>query len=113
MRMVDADALIEEIENYRGDIFANEIVELIKEVPTIGEWIPTSQPPNVFDEHGQSEDVIVKLEWFDDDITYSIGWYSGKYGWSDDERSVNVIAWMPLPWMKLSDLYQPGGERHE
>lgn len=104
-RLIDADKLMEEIEDYRGDIFASEIVELIKRMPTIGEWIPASQPPNVFDEHGQSEDVIVKLEWFDDDITYSIGWYSGKYGWSDNERSVNVISWMPLPWMELSELY--------
>ena len=75
------------------------------------EWIPADQPPNIFDEHDQSEDVLVKLEWYDKDITYSIGWYSRKYGWSDNERSVNVISWMPLPWMELSELYQTEGAK--
>lgn len=110
MRMIDADVLklgIISQSNTGRESYSTELIcEIIDEQPTVGEWIPASQPPNVFDEHGQSEDVIVKLEWYDDDITYSIGWYSGKYGWSDDERSVNVIAWMPLPWMELSELYR-------
>lgn len=42
-RLIDADKLIEEIESYRGDIFTNEIVELIKQMPTVGEWIPCSE----------------------------------------------------------------------
>ena len=42
-RLIDADKLIEEIESYRGDIFANEIVELIKQMPTVGEWIPCNE----------------------------------------------------------------------
>lgn len=42
-RMIDADKLIEEIESYRGDIFASEIVELIKQMPTVGKWIPCSE----------------------------------------------------------------------
>ena len=42
-RLIDADKLIEEIESYRGDIFASEIVELIKQMPTVGEWIPCSE----------------------------------------------------------------------
>lgn len=117
MRMIDADALKLGIiyqSNDGRESYSTELVcEFIDQQPTVGWWIPAEQPPNVFDEHDQSEDVIVKLEWYDKDITYSIGWYSGKYGWSDDERSVNVIAWMPLPWMKLSDLYQPEGESHE
>ena len=45
MRPVDADALIEEIEGYRGDIFASEIVELIKHMPSVDDtkWIPCSE----------------------------------------------------------------------
>lgn len=43
MRLIDADALIEEIEGYRGDIFANEIVDLIKQMPTATDWIPCSE----------------------------------------------------------------------
>lgn len=38
--MIDEKKLIEEIESYRGDIFADEIVELIKNHPKVGEWIP-------------------------------------------------------------------------
>lgn len=44
-RLIDADKLIEEIESYRGDIFASEIVDLIKQFQTAdtpdanaGEW---------------------------------------------------------------------------
>ena len=50
MRMIDADALVEEIESYNGDIFASEIVDLIKQFPTadapdtnVGKWIPCSE----------------------------------------------------------------------
>ena len=35
MRLIDADKLIDEIESYRGDIFADEIIELIKQFPVV------------------------------------------------------------------------------
>lgn len=110
MRMIDADELIEEIEGYRGDIFADEIVELINKMPTVGEWIPANQTPNVFDEHNVSEDVLVKLKWNDGDITYCVGFYNKKYGWSEDSQYTETIAWMPLPWMELSELYREDEE---
>lgn len=112
-RLIDADKLIEEIESYRGDIFANEIVELIKQLPSVGEWIPADQPPNKFSEDSYSEDALVKLKWNDGGISYCVGWYNKKYGWSENSDNTEVIAWMPLPWMKLSDLYQPEGGSHE
>lgn len=41
--MIDEKKLIEEIESYCGDIFADEIIELIKQQPQVGEWIPCSE----------------------------------------------------------------------
>ena len=40
--MIDEKKLIEEIESYRGDIFADEIIEIIKHQPK-AEWIPCSE----------------------------------------------------------------------
>lgn len=95
--MIDEKKLIEEIESYRGDIFADEIVELIKNQPKVGEWIPADNPPKTFNDRGQSEDVLLKLKWFDGDISYCVGWYSKSVGWTDDSENTEVIAWMPLP----------------
>ena len=41
--MIDEKKLIEEIESYRGDIFTDEIIELIKQQPKVGDWIPVSE----------------------------------------------------------------------
>lgn len=56
-RLINADKLIEEIESYRGDIFADEIVNLIKQMPTVdvpdinvGEWIPIDDTSNIPEE---------------------------------------------------------------
>ena len=43
MRLIDADKLIYEIDSYCGDIFVSEIIDLIKNMPTVGEWIPCSE----------------------------------------------------------------------
>lgn len=85
VRMIDADKLIEEIESYRGDIFVNEVIELIKQFPEEdatntkdgNKWIPADHPPET-DENNSSEDVIVKVKWWDDDITYDVGYYRKK-----------------------------------
>lgn len=104
MKLIDADKLIEEIQSYRGDIFANEVIELIKQFPEADatntkdgdKWIPADHPPET-DENNSSEDVIVKVKWWDDDITYDVGYYRKKYGWSTDCDSAKAIAWFPLP----------------
>lgn len=99
MRLIDADKLIEEIESYRGDIFANEIVDLIKDMPTVGEWTPADQPPK------QDEYLLLSFENFS---VPQVGIYredkdgSGAYYLGDDEVSCSseglfVNAWMYLP----------------
>lgn len=60
------------------------------------EWIPADNPPKTFNDRGQSEDVLLKLKWFDGDISYCVGWYSKSVGWTDDSENTEVIAWMPL-----------------
>ena len=94
----------------------NSIKRMVDEQPTVdvpdtnvGEWIPANHPPNVYDTHNSTEDVLIKLKWDDGDISYYVGWYHREYGWSEDSKCAKTIAWMPLPWMKLSELYQPEG----
>lgn len=122
MRMIDADALVEEIESYRGDIFADEIVNLIKQMPTIGEWIPVTE--NAYPKEkgwyqctcddrkdgGQiwpNHTIVRDLFWnpsrkeFVDNVRYSENGHKDieKYFWTK-----YVTAWQPLP-----EPYQPEG----
>ena len=116
--MIDADKLIEEIENYRGDIFASEIVELIKRMPTVGEWIPCSE--RLPEEHDSifkkfkgtdkwrsamfekmSDNVNVTVE-FEDGARMSMKGYTVDGKWKPDTAvKCKVVAWQPL-----SDPYQ-------
>ena len=50
------------------------------------------------DENGFSEDVIVKIKWWDDDVTKDVGWYSLKNGWNNDQDGISeVIEWTYFP----------------
>lgn len=106
-RLIDADKLIEEIESYRGDIFASEIIDLIKDIPTVGEWIPCSERlPEIHREDMEAEGeyymisnpVIVTdgnkiyVAEYEEDDGYTYGWHS-----LDGEDYECIIAWMPLP----------------
>lgn len=94
MRLIDADALIEEIENYRGDIFASEIVELIKQMPTVGEWIPCKE--RLPEESGT---YIVTAESGDIKHVTFVKWMPRLHQWNltGSRAYWKVIAWMPLP----------------
>ena len=93
-RLIDADKLIEEIESYRGDIFASEIVELIKQMPTVGEWIPCSE--RMPDESGTYiisaiDGNILRVsftKWMPRLRTWALSGYRSYW---------KVKAWMPLP----------------
>ena len=96
MRMIDADKLIEEIESYRGDIFASEIVELIKQMTSVDDtkWIPCSEKfPD------KSGTYIVSA--FDGAITRVsfTKWMPRLRTWalSGCRSYWKVTAWMPLP----------------
>ena len=95
-RLIDVDALIEEIESYRGDIFADEIVELIKQMPSVDDtkWIPCSE--KFPDKPGT---YIVSA--FDGAITHVsfAKWMPRLRTWAlSGYRSYwKVKAWMPLP----------------
>ena len=98
VRMIDADKLIEEIESYRGDIFSSEIVELIKQMPTVGEWIPCSE--RMPEKHTVLCDVFYRAEYEVDEDYHDIqiltyvgdGEFRNSCG-----NNLNVIASMPLP----------------
>lgn len=119
--MVDADALIEEIENYRGDIFASEIVELIKQMPTVGEWIPCSErfPEDcdnrfymcVVENHEEDPPMFCQYEeeygfgfWHDIYNEYTLGFVDTEFKTNEELGYEKVVAWQPLP-----DPYQPEG----
>ena len=78
------------------ELYAEKCRELSEEKKK-HEWIPADNPPKTFNDRGQSEDMLLKLKWFDGDISYCVGWYSESVGWSDDSENTEVIAWMPLP----------------
>lgn len=121
MRLIDADALTEEIENYRGDIFASEIVELIKQMPTVGEWIPCSErfPEEQGTYFVTFKDGTGELNawiWHLYEGTYSgekVTYIDEKHYWANalngkpinEFLSKRVIAWMPIP--------EPYGEETE
>lgn len=105
--MIDEKKLIEEIESYRGDIFTDEIIELIKQQPKVGEWIPCSERlPEMHREDMEAEGecymisnpVLVTdgnkmhVAEYEEDDGYRYGWHS-----FDGEDYDNIIAWMPLP----------------
>lgn len=115
--MIDEKKLIEFIKSndfkrriiQSKDSLQDTLIQFITEQSTAGEWIPANQPPNILDEHQNSEDLLIKLKWDDGDVTYCVGFYNKKYGWSEDSQCTETIAWKPLSWMKLSELYQPEG----
>lgn len=93
-RLIDADKLIEEIESYRGDIFASEIVELIKQMPTVGEWIPCSER---FPEESRKYEVTAYNGYRR--VTTQVKWQPKLKTWSLTGAMAywKIIAWMPLP----------------
>ena len=113
-RLIDADKLIEEIESYRGDIFASEIVELIKQMPTVSEWIPCSERmpeerDSIFKKfkgtdkwrsamfEKMSDNVNVTVE-FEDGTRKSMKGYTVDGEWKHGTAvKCKVVAWQPLP----------------
>ena len=113
-RLIDADKLIEEIESYRGDIFASEIVELIKHMLAVGEWIPCSERlPEEYESifakfkgtdqwrramfEKMSDNVNVTVE-FEDGTRKTMKGYTVDGKWKPDTAvKCKVIAWQTLP----------------
>lgn len=110
MRLIDADALIADIQKKLAikDIkYLTEqeetITKMIINAPTVGEWIPVS--------HGLPSEpfgclVIVEDSYFDgcgwseckSILPYFVGWDGKQWNDGDGEQCpFEVIAWMPLP----------------
>ena len=105
--MIDEQILIEKLkkeisETYHEDyILALErAIEIVKEQPKVGKWIPAEQSPTEFNEYGYSDDVLLKVKWSgDEEIYYDVGWYfEPRKIWSTDsaDNICKVIAWMPI-----------------
>lgn len=101
MRLIDADALIEEIDGDLSDSIAEGIaIEKIMNAPTIEpEWVPVGERlPKDY------EPVLVWYEYFrygDYNCmfkTYGIGVYHKNF-WTGDVNGhkARALAWMPLP----------------
>lgn len=114
MRLIDADALIEEIEGYRGDIFANEIVDLIKQMPTATDWIPCSErlPKDadsrfymcIVENHEEDLPMFCQYEeeygfgfWHDIYNDETLGFVDTEFRTNEELGYEKVIAWQPLP----------------
>lgn len=109
-RLIDADKLIEEINNIHGDILRTRLVDVIEKLVDDGScksvmgWMPADKPPK------PEEYVLLSFENFSVPM---VGMYrddgnGGAYCIGDDEEScisqhmLFVNAWMPLP-----DPYNP------
>lgn len=125
--MIDEKKLIEEIESYRGDIFADEIIEAIKHQPKVGEWIPVSERlPEDCDNRfymciveNHEEDLPMYCQYVEDigfgfwhDIydEHTLGFVDSVFETNEELGYEKVIAWMPLP-----DPYRPEkeSEKHD
>lgn len=63
-----------------------------------GGWISCEERlPDITIEDRYSDNVLVALKWWDDDITYEVGWYNASRNWNFDSENCKVIAWRPLP----------------
>ena len=97
--MIDEKNLIEIIESYRGDIFASEIVELIKQMPTVADskWIPCSEQmppePNANNTFDKKPVYLVSVK--GEDYPHRALW-NGRY-FMDGFLMLEAVAWMPLP----------------
>lgn len=104
MRLIDADSFSEKIceECHRQYVAPHEIDRMIAEqptVPTFGQWIPASNPPE------NCEDVIVCLSGRRGSIFYDHGVETCDCVYEDGEWYVcgfsaahlTIHAWMPLP----------------
>ena len=113
-RLIDADKLIEEIESYRGDIFANEIIDLIKDMPTVGEWSPCSErlPEDydnrfymcVVENHEEDPPMLCQYEegygfgfWNDNYDENTLGYLDSEFKTNEELGYEKVVAWMQLP----------------
>lgn len=115
MRMIDADALIEDIDGDLTDSIAEgRAIEKIMNAPTIeerktGKWIPCSE--RLPEEYGEflvtmTEKAKAEDLGFDLDETYirkmrynSNGWQLPRHipSWINEAVKDEVLAWMPLP----------------
>ena len=69
------------------------------------DWIPCEKRLPELDEgteyFKQSKPCLVALEWWDGEISESVGWYNQNGFWSDDSKNCKVIAWQPFqPYKK-------------
>jgi len=101
MRLIDADALMKELERETelADDWktAHEISNIVKYAPTVNGWISIKdRKPD-----GTKGQVLALVMRDDGGWFRMIAWYSKKYGWfSDDpdfDNSMTVTHWMPIP----------------
>ena len=94
MRLIDADKLIYEINSYCGDIFVSEIIDLIKNMPTVGEWIPCSK--RLPEESGKYEVTALDAGRL---IVTQAKWQPKLKSWNLTGAMAywKITAWKPLP----------------
>ena len=108
MRLIDADALIEDVRKNSVSYFADDFAhKWVDEQPTIEpepQWIPCRERLPELDEDGYSEKVLTSYENFIgiDICEYRIidgtgKWYEGDTEESPEDIGLIVNAWMPLP----------------
>ena len=94
MTREEAKKLINECGLNINEPLHSEVLEIVNEVLTVGEWIPCSERlPN------HPNQVLITIKWdspFDNDYEVTLGEYWGEeYGWGFENGE--VLAWMSLP----------------
>ena len=99
------DVIIQPGQKTLGDIADH----LIAHGVTVQEWISVKDRLPELTEgtecYKQSPCCLVTLQWWDGEMSESIGWYNQSGEWNEDSKNCKVIAWQPLP-----KAYPPKGE---
>ena len=108
MRLIDADALIEDLSNnylVKNDGTWNDAmdraVELTKTAPKAGEWIPCSE--RLPQTNGVYQVKTVVYEGYFKNYIVTCAYFDGQNTWHNDNRvnhgrpyMIGVVAWCPL-----------------
>ena len=107
--MIDEKELIKDIKEWSQEKEikwdSESVISLLESAPKVDKWISCKDRLPELNEgtevFKQSECVLVKLKWYDGDLSQEVAWLNQNGIWSCEspyQKGVcKVIAWQPLP----------------
>ena len=106
MRLIDADALLEELpvhpdgglRTVKGECLMIRVRETVKAAQTIGGWVSVKDRlPRMY------EAVIVSVEGHDFEPFATVAWTVPGNDWDTDDNFLCRCSWQPTHWMPLPE----------